>query len=138
MTVRVTRASIGWPLLLSALVASCAAPGSTPRPPAAQPATAAQRPTTIPPSTATIAVAPAPTARPTASPTVPPATPPPRSTSGPAAASAESTRLGVLRTGTPVVLPGVALLSAPGGRVLWALVGGPYLFRSLDGGTTWE
>ena len=43
-----------------------------------------------------------------------------------------------MRTGTPIVLPGTAQLSAPGPGVVWALMNGQSLFRSADGGTTWE
>ena len=168
MTIFVDRAPIGRALLLSgllllALVASCAVPGSTSqaRPATQQPAATQQptatgvvagtptarptapAPTAPPPTVAPIARPPtaAPTARP---PTVaPPAaslpTPGSASTSSPPAASAGSTRPGVVQTGTPpIVLPGTAQLSAPSRGVLWALMNGQYLFRSLDSGTTWE
>ena len=40
-------------------------------------------------------------------------------------------------TPSPIALPSFAQLSAPGGTVLWALVAGTRLFRSLDRGDTW-
>jgi photosystem II stability/assembly factor-like uncharacterized protein len=120
---------IGRVLLLSALVASCAMPGPTPEAhPSTQPPSATQQPT------ATVVVAPAPTATPPAL----SATHLPGPTSRPSTAPPPSARPGVVDTGTPVVLPGTAQLSAPGRGVLWALMNGQSLFRSLDGGTTWE
>lgn len=41
-------------------------------------------------------------------------------------------------TATPIVLPSVALLSAPSGNVVWAFVAGTRLFRSTDRGDNWE
>jgi photosystem II stability/assembly factor-like uncharacterized protein/DNA-binding CsgD family transcriptional regulator len=38
---------------------------------------------------------------------------------------------------TPIPMPTNVQLSAPSGEVVWALVGGEALFRSLDHGTTW-
>src|SRR5882762_7926860 len=38
---------------------------------------------------------------------------------------------------TPIPLPSVAQLSAPSGTVVWALMAGTRLFRSLDRGDTW-
>lgn len=40
-------------------------------------------------------------------------------------------------TPTPIALPSFAQLSAPSGTVVWALVGGTRLFRSIDRGDTW-
>jgi photosystem II stability/assembly factor-like uncharacterized protein len=40
-------------------------------------------------------------------------------------------------TSSPIALPSFAQLSAPSGTVVWALVAGTHLFRSLDRGDTW-
>ena len=40
-------------------------------------------------------------------------------------------------TSSPIALPSFAQLSAPSGTVVWALVAGTRLFRSLDRGDTW-
>ncbi|MDP9245694.1 MAG: hypothetical protein M3O64_03495 [Chloroflexota bacterium] len=40
-------------------------------------------------------------------------------------------------TATPIALPSFALLSAPSGTVVWALVAATRLFRSTDRGDTW-
>jgi photosystem II stability/assembly factor-like uncharacterized protein len=39
---------------------------------------------------------------------------------------------------TPITLPSTAQLSAPSNTVLWALVAGSRLFRSIDRGETWQ
>ncbi len=127
--VRIRRALLLRLVPLAALIASCAPPGSTPEAGSpTQPTAAVQR------SSATTVVAPSATA----SPPAPSTTPLPGPTSRSSAEPAPSARPGVVQTGTPVVLPGTAQLSAPGGGVLWALMNGKLLFRSLDGGTTWE
>lgn len=57
-------------------------------------------------------------------------------TASPSATATPTAAVTALRTTVP--LPSFAEISAPSGTVVWALVGGVLLFRSLDRGDTWE
>jgi photosystem II stability/assembly factor-like uncharacterized protein len=73
-------------------------------------------------------------------------TTPPRSVTSPTPSPIESATATPTQTptnspttsGSPVALPSFARLSAPSGTIVWALVGGQRLFRSMDRGDSWE
>src|SRR2546425_1054859 len=75
--------------------------------------------------------APTPTAAATATPTT---TLPP----GPSPTTAPTATVPRTPTPTPISLPTTATISAPSGDVVWMLVGGSRLFRSLDRGVSWD
>ncbi len=63
----------------------------------------------------------------------------PVSTPSPEASPTPMTERGVLnKPPSPIALPASAQLSAPSSDVVWAFVVNEYLYRSMNGGVTWE
>ncbi len=76
-----------------------------------------------------------------ATPTAPPASAPGAAATSTTTATATATPTATLpatSTATPIPLPSNAQLSAPSHNVVWALVAGHALFRSVDTGDSWE
>jgi photosystem II stability/assembly factor-like uncharacterized protein len=73
----------------------------------------------------------------TACTTQPNAAPSP-TTSSPSAPPTATPTSSITASPSPIPLPSIALLSAPSGTVVWALVRGQHLYRSSDRGDTWE
>jgi len=64
--------------------------------------------------------------------------PTPSATVGAIATPSASSQAPATASPTPIPLPSFADIAAAGNGVVWALVAGEHLFRSLDRGTTWQ